>query len=556
MKENKTSEIGKAWLKTEMRPYRASIVFITVLYAIATLASLAFAYLVQYLVKGAQEKDKDLILLFSLVLLGVLLLKIVAHVYYLYRSEKLRSKMISQQRTSVYGKILRGNYASVSAYHSGDLLTRVTSDVNEVVVDTVGLPPTLFGMGIQCVGAITALLTLDPIFTVIYVFCGIFGGGLMALFRKKVKVYHKEFMRVDGESRSFMQEGISSLLTIKAYKAEEKLLNQTKDYSHEYYSARMKRNVLRTFMSALTYLLSNVGLIFAVVWCSLSLLEGKMEFGMMLSVVLLLNQLQHPFSAISGVIPVIFSRQASAERLHEITSLSESEINADEKDSDLLAEVASIDLVDVSFDYGREQVLKNVSMSVKLNETVCIVGNSGSGKSTLFKLLLGVYSPTSGQILLKNTQADNLDVAYRANDLFAYVPQGNFLFSGTIRENLLYFTDEEVSEFDLRSAIKTAQAEFIFDLPNGLETVLSERGAGLSEGQQQRLAIARALLSNRPILLLDEATSALDSETEKKLLAAIQSLESKTCVLVTHRPAALSIADSVYELLDGEIQKK
>ncbi len=554
MKKDRTTKQGKAWLQQEMRPYRASIAFIAVLSVLSTLAALAFAYVVRYLVGGAEAKDTDIILLFSAVLLGVLLIKILAHVFYGYCSERLRSRMLAQQRSKIYGKILRSNYAKISTYHSGDLLNRITSDVAEVVNDTVGLVPTLVSLGVQCVGAIAALLTLDPLFTGIYVACGALGGLLMALFRKYVKRYHKEFMQVDGEARSFMQEGISSLLTIKAYSAEEHFSELSESHSKGYYKARMKRNALRTLMSALSTLLGNAGMIFAIIWCSLRLIDGQMDFGVMLSVVLLLGQLQHPFSAVSGVIPAIYSRQASAERLQEITSLTDDECNIQETRINV-DNVTEIRLLDVSFDYGRERVLQNVNLTVSKGETVCVVGGSGAGKSTLFKLLLGVYAPTDGKIMW-SVDGEHISTCGMSNGLFAYVPQGNFLFSGTIYENLTFFAPNTPTEEQLAAAIKTAQAEFIYDLPCGVDTSLSERGAGLSEGQLQRLAIARALLSNRPMLLLDEATSALDSATEEKLLAALKALPNKTCILVTHRPAALTQADAIYEILDGKLIRK
>ncbi|MBQ2739999.1 MAG: ABC transporter ATP-binding protein [Clostridia bacterium] len=554
MKEKKTSEKGKAWLKQEMRPYRASIAFITVLYVLATAASLAFAYFVQFLVKGAEDKNTQSILLFSGILLGILVVKIGSHVFYNYQSEKIRGKMTAEKRTVLFGKLLRADYATVGKYHSGDLLNRMTSDLSEVVVDSVGLPPSLIGMAVQCAGAIAALITLDPLFTGLYVSCGIVGGGVMALFRKKVKQYHKQFMQADGDSRAFIQEGLSSLLTIKAYGAENRMSERSLQQSNEYYRTRMKRNLLRTFMTLLATVLGNVGLIFAVIWCSFRMLNGEMEFGMMLSVVLLLNQLQQPFASISGIVPVIFSRQASAERLAEITLEVETKASPDSHvDYD---DFSALHLEDISFDYGREKVLNSVSMSINKGETICIVGNSGSGKSTLFKLMLGVYEPTSGAIQVESVEGTRLAGARCINHLFAYVPQGNFLFTGTIRENVLFFAEQTPSDEEIRQVLMTAQAGFVFDLPDGLDTLLTERGAGLSEGQQQRLAIARALLSNRPILLLDESTSALDSQTEKELLSAIQALQNKTCVLVTHRPAALAIANRVYEILDGEVSVK
>lgn len=551
----KTSEKGKAWLKKEMRPYRASIAFLTVISIFTTFSSLAFAYLVRYLVDGAQAQNMDSIVLVSSILLGILAVKIVSGVAYGYLSERLRSKMVSRERKKIYGKLLNSDYEKISEFHSGDLLNRITSDLTEVVVDTVSLTPTLVGIGVQCVGAIAALLSLDPLFTAIYVVCGALGGGIMTIFRKRIKHYHKEFMAIDGNNRSFMQEGITSLLTIKAYNAEKRMYSQNAQYSHSYYSARMKRNKLRACMSLLTNILSNVGLIFAIIWCSIRLLNGEIDFGVMLSVILLLNQLQHPFSSVSSIIPVIFSRQASAERLSEITAL------AVGKKHDAMpmvdySKMAGIFIENVSFNYGEEKVLDDVSLSFKKGENVCIIGNSGSGKSTLFKILLGVFSPADGNITVEMEDGQRIPFHGNHSGLFAYVPQGNFLFSGTIRENLLFFADDEISDEEINAALKIAQAEFVFDFPDGLEKIISERGVGLSEGQQQRLTIARALLSKRPVLLLDEATSALDSATERRLLEEIKLLKNKTCILVTHRPAALEISDNVYEIIDGKISKK
>ena len=555
MSTEKASEKGKAWLKREMRPYRASIAFLTIISVLTALSSLAFAYLVRFMVSGTQSKDMDGIVLISGILLAILGLKILSTVAYGYFSERLRCKMIAKERKKIYGNLLYSDYETLSDFHSGDLLNRITSDLAEVVTDTVGLTPTLVGIFVQSVGAIVALLSLDPIFTAIYVVCGALGGGLMSMFKKRVKHYHKEFMIIDGNARSFMQEGLTSLLTIKAYNAENRMYSQNGQYSKSYYRARMKRNKLRSVMSALTQLLSNVGLIFAIIWCSIRLMNGEIDFGVMLSVVLLLNQLQHPFSAVSSVIPVIFSRQASAERLCEITALAVSKKRESMPAVDY-SNMKAINVENVSFNFGEEQVLDDVSISFKKGENVCIIGNSGSGKSTLFKILLGVFSPASGRISVE--MEDGEQIAFHGNHsgLFAYVPQGNFLFSGTIRENLLFFANKDVSDEEIHKALDIAQAEFVFDFPDGLEKMISERGVGLSEGQQQRLTIARALLSNRPVLLLDEATSALDGETERNLLTAIKQLKNQTCILVTHRPAALEIADSVYEIIDGKIHTK
>ena len=554
MKREISSEQGKAWLKKEMRPYRAIISFLAILSITATIFSLAFAYLVRYLINGARVGDKNQLLIFSLVLLFVLLSKIFLQTFLSFLSERTRAKINAELRTRLFSKILCSDYPSVQAYHSGELLTRLTTDIQEVATDSVGLLQAIAGMITQCIGATVALLTIDPLFTGIYVLGGLLLGGVSALFRKLIKKYHKEFMEADGASRAYMQEGVASVLTIKAYGAEESASEKAKDFSKNYYEKRMKRNKRRTVMNGLFSLLSNTGMIFAVVWCSVSVLNGNDDYGSILSVILLLMQLQQPFASFSGIIPVFYSRVASGERLAEIENIAQDQIETGNIENDYES-LTKILLQGVDFSYGRENILTNATAEIKKGEIVCVTGASGSGKSTLFRLLLSVYQPTKGEIKLEYgdyTQA----LSENTRELFAYVPQGNFLFSGTIRENLLFFSekkDGEGVELRLKNALLTACAEFVYELPEGLDTLLTERGGGLSEGQLQRLAVARAFISERPILLLDEATSALDGETEQKLLENVKKMPNKTCIIVTHRPVALAIADRILKVENGQI---
>ena len=549
--KNKASEQGKAWLKREMRPYRASVAFLTCLTVFGTLFSLAFAYLIRFLINSATGEDTELLLIFSAVLLAILLIKIVLQTLNSYFAEKARAKIVADLRTKTFSKLLCSDYSTFQKYHSGDLLTRITSDIGEIASDYVGLCPALVGLAVQCVGSVGALLSLDPLFTAIYVVCGIVGGLISAFFRKRLKKYHKDFMEADGNSRSFIQEGLTSALTFKAYGAEEKISGKAQELSSGYFEKRMKRNVLRTLMNSVFSLLSNVGLIFAVIWCSVGLLTGHIsDFGTVLSIVLLLNQLQHPFSAVSSIVPVYYAQIASAERMDEIETLPKESVE-NETQIDY-AKVKALQFDNVSFDYGRERVIEGASASIQKGAIVCVTGQSGSGKSTLFKLLLRVYTPNEGEIYAV-TDGGKVPLTCNTRNLFAYVPQGNFLFSGSILENIVFFSDSPTDK-DIDNALKAACAEFVYDLPEGLHTPLLERGAGLSEGQLQRLAIARAFLSKRPVLLFDEATSALDGETEERLLQNVKAMKDRTCILVTHRPAALAIADSILDIQDGKVK--
>ena len=560
MNAKNQSENAKRWLKKVTRPYRASILALTFLTVFSTVFSLGFAYMVQYLVNSASDKNLQGLWIFSCCLLGLLLIKIALKTIGGYCSEKLRSKMYSKLRTNLFSKLLHADYTQSQAFHSGELLNRLTTDAQEVTADTVGLLPSAAGMIVQCGGSIVALLTINWKFTLLYVVCGFIFGGLAALFRRQLKKRQKDVLEADGQVRSYVQEGLGSVLTLKAYGTEARSTQKANKLSENYYNKRMKRNVLRALMNFVFALLSNFGLILAVVLCSINVYRGVTDdYGSILSVILLLMQMQQPITSFSSLIPVYYSRLASGERLAVIDEMREEPIAAKDDAHSVYETLQSISFNKVDFTYGREPILTQAISTINKGEIVCLTGPSGAGKSTVFKLLLNVYEPTSGELTINTNEGENYKLTAEQRGLFAYVPQGNFLFSGTIYENLTFFSqekDENVLKQKLNLAIKTACAEFVYELPEGMQTPLLEKGGGLSEGQLQRLAVARAILSERPILLLDEATSALDAETEKTMLENIRKLEGKTCLIVTHRPAALAIADRILSVENGHIISK
>lgn len=585
-------------------PLSALYPFLTALTVAGTLLSLAFAYLTRYLVNSASEKDGKRLILFSVILLSTLLLRILVQTAVKYLSEKGRAKISVELKNKLFFRTLRADYASFEKYHSGDLLNRFDSDVTEVAADSVNIFPAVAGMVVQCVGAVAALLTLDPLFTAIFVAGAAVVGILTALFRRKVMSYHREMTEAKGESRAFMQESLTSALTLKAYGTEEKSAEKSRGLLDIYYRKRMKCARFTAGMSGVFSLLGNAGFIFAVIWCGVGIMRGTTDYGSILSIVLLLGQLQHPVSAFSSVMPLVYARAASAQRLCALEEIPP-ETQGSSDIGPLYAGLERFIVERLTFDYGRERLFCGASAEIEKGTVVCITGGSGSGKSTLFKLLLNVYTPLSGGVYAVS-RGEKIPLTAKERGLFAYVPQGNFLFSGTIRENLIFFSEEKdealserggntleknkgnsessesareknkgISEKDesavekkggvseknggasdrkISAALKAACAEFVWELPEGLDTPLRERGGGLSEGQLQRLAVARALLSDRPVLLLDEATSALDGETERKLLENIKNTSGKTCLIVTHRPAALEIADRVLRIENGKIE--
>lgn len=536
---------GKEWLGEQIKPYRRSVILLTAASVLATCLSVAFAFLTKYLVNSATDGDKAGIVTFAAVLLVVLILKISLQALIRFFSEKTRADISTGLRKRLFGRVLKADYKEISRYHSGDLVSRLTQDAAEISNDTVGLMPATAGMVTQLVGSVGALFFIDKIFTAILIAGGILLVAITAFFRKKLKFYQKEIMSADAENKSFMQESIVSSVTIKAYGAEEKAEKKSGNILKKFYKRRIDRARLNSVVGIIYSLISNSGMIFAIVWCALGILKGSSDYGAILSVVLLMEQLQRPFTSFSSIIPVYYARQASAERLAEIDGVCTEEVK-DENTEKVIKSFDCLGCENLSFSYGDEPVLKDLSFEIKRGESVLISGVSGVGKSTLFKIILGIYTPQSG-IVYARCGNESVPLDEKTRSLFSYVPQGNFLFSGTIRENLTFFADETVGEDKIEETLRICCGEFVYDLPDKLDTLLGERGLGLSEGQLQRLAVARALISGRPILLLDEATSALDAETENRMLNNI-SIKEITCIMISHRQKAAMTCDKTIEI--------
>ena len=281
-------------------------------------------------------------------------------------------------------------------------------------------------------------------------------------------------------------------------------------------------------------------------------MNGNMSFGTLTAVLQLISQLQNPVMGLSGVLPQYTAMCTAGERLIELEQLEEPETAVADRKIEFTGLTGNIMGENISFAYDEDPVLDGASFHIPLGKFTAITGASGIGKSTLLKLLLEVYHPSTGRLFIEQ-DGEQIALSEIKRGLFAYVPQGNLLFSGTLRENIL-LANPDASDEDLERAIYiSAMDAYLDQLPQGLDTMLGENGEGLSEGQAQRLAIARAVISAAPVLLLDEATSAMDAQTERTVLERLAQLPGCTCVAVTHRPAALETADQQLEVRDHTV---
>lgn len=532
------------------------IVVLSLIQGLLAGSGIVFALLMRNAIDSAVEGNGRIFTV-SAALLGVLIVgQIGLRLFNRYLEEDTKASIENRFRRKVFRSVLENDYRKMTAYHTGELMNRIISDTSVVTDVVVTLIPNMVSMVLKIIGVLVVLYTIEPWFTFIF----LVGGCLMASFsllpRKWLKRNHKRVQEADGVVKSFLQECLESLLVIHAFGKEEQMEESSRRRMQEHRRMRRRRMAVTNVCNLGLSVAVQCGYYLGFAWCGYGILHGTITYGTLTAVLQLVGQIQTPFANIGGAFPKFTGMLASAERLMELTD----DGQADRKKSTLdrtkiYEEMKSICFDRVSFCYDDDDrwVLKDDTFVIEKGEFVAFIGSSGIGKSTIMKLLLSVIHPAEGEIFFQMREG-KLPVGELPSGLFAYVPQGNHLMSGTIEE-VVAFTDnkDEIDTERLVWACRTACAEeFIEELPNRYQTILGEKGSGLSEGQMQRLAVARAIYSECPILLLDEATSALDPDTERRLIGAIKALPDRTVLLVTHRKDVWELCDRIYTLKEKE----
>lgn len=551
MKQN----TARNWIWQNAKTQLPGLVLLIFGNALAAVCAVSLALFAKQIIDAAQYGDKTRLWQSALSLAAVVLLQIGLRMGNTSLAVRVAGRLEMRCKRQLFSAILQKDYSAVTAYHSGDLLMRLSADVTVVCDGVATLVPSAVSMLTRLVCAFAVILSLDWRFGILLIAAGtvLFFGT--RLFRTKIKKLHKQVQSTDGKLRAFLQEALESLLAVQVFGVQEKVARQADERQTENYDAKIRKNRWAIFANTGFSAVFSLGFLVTLVWCGVRLLSGAITFGTLTALLQLVNQVQAPLSSLSGLFPQYYAMLASAERILEITDLpddAESAVEA-EYPAELHPKAFSgIQFSDVSFAYGKNQVLEHANFTVHKNDFVVISGISGIGKSTLFKLLLGVLTPDSGKITVC-TGENIYTVGKATRPIFAYVPQGNLLFSGTVRDNIR-FIKENATDAEVEEAMRIACADsFICDLPDGLDTMLGEGGRGLSEGQMQRLAVARAVLTDAPVLLLDEATSALDEETEARLLGNIRAMQNKTCIIISHKKAAFAVCEKELTIADRKI---
>ena len=558
----KKQETALRWLSRTAGKDKLYIGLLVLTQAILGGSGVLYAVLLRDLIDAAVAHSRDGMWRSAVVLVLLVLSQLLLRALSRFLRELSASSLENRFKKRLFSCLLRKDYASVTAVHSGEWMNRLTNDTAVVSKAMVNLLPNLAGMLVRLIGALAALLILEPKFAAILIPGGLLMMALTYSFRRVLKALHKRIQETDGSLRIFLQERLGSLLVVRSFGAEERSGELAEERMKAHRAARMRRNHVSNLCNVGFGLVIQGAYLGAAIYCAIGLFNGTLSYGTLMAILQLVGQIQAPFSNISGLVPEYYGMIASAERLMEPEGFAEDEA-APRSHGEIRRfygeEFRALGLRDACFTYQapvRDEedapmpvVLEQLSLEVQKGEFVAFTGHSGSGKSTALKLLMSLYPLDSGARYLKTGTGElPLDASWRG--LFAYVPQGNQLLSGTIRE-IVAFGDRDGmgKEQELWRALRVACAEdFVSALDKGLDSPLGESGAGLSEGQMQRIAIARAVFSDRPVLLLDEATSSLDAETEKRVLENLRAMTDQTVLIVTHRPAALSICDKRIDL--------
>lgn len=557
-RETKRKRVGQAirelwqWSKTR----HLSIFGICILSMIGTCGSLVIAAATRGLIDSAVGRDGRQFLFNAILISGAVLTIRLCGLISGLLSAKTGAELLRDLRTMVLRRLLHKQYAGLDGFHSGELVNRMFSDVGIVRNGIMEAVPAIVSMAVGFAGAAVLLIRMDWRFILLMLAGGLLGLILIAAFHQSMTSRHKAAQESEGRLHAALQELLENLRLVKASGSEKRMEGRTEDRQQAFLAAQLRKGCFSVSMNNSISLVFQLSWLFCMLWGCYGIYCGRLTYGMLAAILQLLGQIQGPFSKAAGVADQLYGTISSAERLKELLDLPEEEpVPADDSVPD--REFREIRLCGVDFSYGRraEPVLKQVNLTIRAGEFAAVTGASGSGKSTLFQLLLGIYQPAGGELKFCFADGKEMAVSRSTRGLFAYVPQGNTLFSGTLRENLTMFTDSASDEEILQAARLACLDRFLAELSDGLDTVIGERGIGLSEGQAQRVAVARALLSRAPILLLDECTSALDEKTETELLRNIASLRGKTCLIVTHRRAALEICNSRIHIGAGKVEK-
>ena len=537
------------WVLGHAKEYRLQIILMLVFNILITCASLYTVILSKRIIDSASEGMSltGIIILYIVFMLGVQLISAGGSLLSVLINEKISFGI----RKNVYDKIIHATWYDVSKYHSGDIVTRLSTDAAYVADGVINTLPGILQLCIEVILVFFTLFFYSKFLALLALIVAPVSIGVSWLFARRLKGLQKKVQETESAYHAFLQESIANMLIVKAFSNEDYSTEKLSELRSERFKWVFKRSKFGLLGSTSIGLAFQIGYLSAFTYGAVQISKNAISYGTMSVFLTLVNRVQAPIIGLAQQIPKIVACFTSAERIMEL-----SDIPAEEKSEVTIdTTVLGVKVSDLTFGYtDSEHVLEKVSFSIAPGESTAVIGESGIGKTTLIRLIMSFVKPSEGSITFFNTKGEEQISDAGIRKYIAYVPQGNTLFSGTIKDNILTGRID-ASDEDITEALKLASAyDFINELPDGIDTIIGEKGLGLSEGQAQRLAIARALIKKAPILIFDEATSALDEATEQNVILGLEKLSPRpTCIIITHRKSILKFCTGELKIVNKNI---
>ncbi len=549
------------WIYGYFRGYVGRILLYVIVEIIHMIVNFTITYRIGSLVDYALEKDMAKTAVMALVYVGLIVLNaiisILANRFAAWNCNSMQSYLVK----GLYKKIMHADWEELTKYHSGDLITRMSVDARTISGNANGFLTTFISCTLTVIAAVVVIVFNDASMIVVVVIVAPIILFTSKIFMNKIYECQSNIKVVESKENSYHKESFHNIQAVKAFGLADEFYKRIELLEKERYDADMKSNIFSLLSWGITYLGGILSGVICIAWAFYRVNKGFMTFGGLTVVFAMAYRIAESGKSLLGLIPISLQITVATERVREILNLkNEEQIDGDEYEqfADKSKETGvAVHVKDMSFAYKTSRkIFDNVSLEAHPGEIIALVGPSGEGKTTMLRILLGILNIQQGEAFtcVEGNINEKMELSTQTRPLIAYVPQGNTMISGTIEDNLRMIAPEATEEEIIDALKQSCAYDFVKKLPDGIRHNIGESGIGFSEGQNQRLAIARAILRKTPILLMDEATSALDVATERIVISNIMKKDAKrTVILTTHRPSVLSTCDRVYRISEGNV---
>lgn len=549
------------WIFSFYKMYMNRVLLYAFIEALRLGVSFFITYKVGNIVDFALDKDRDKVIsmgIFYVVLfVANALLSISSNRLSAWNYNTMQSDLVKK----LFNKVVKADWEELTAFHSGDLITRMTNDTKTISLNVTVFLTTIITQALMIVAALGVILVNDASMIVVVIVIAPIIALSSRIFMRKIYESQASIRKIESKETAYHKESFHNIQAVKAFGLAEEFFDRITLLEEERYTADMKSNFYSLMSWIITYLAGILSGVVCIGWAFYRVNTGVMTFGTLTVVIMMAYRIAIAGRALLQQIPVSLQLTVAIERVREIIDINNEKLVESTTYEKFAVETdkdgVEVHIDDMSFSYknGR-QIFNQVNLEAKPGEIIALVGPSGEGKTTMLRILLGILKIGSGDVYAKlpGEGGEKYSFSTETRSLIAYVPQGNTMLSGTIKENMQLIAPDATDEEIIDALKQSCAYDFVQKLPDGIYHNIGESGVGFSEGQNQRLAIARAILRKTPILLMDEATSALDVATERKVLNNLMQKDKKrTCILTTHRPSVLSACDRVYRISDTKV---